>query len=307
MPVFEEEDIHFINNALPPPELPKDLKTSQRTDGDLIKVIKRLKRHLVAPDDSLQKFTLVDGILCRSTETPTGPKLAICVPRCLVYETLTNLHEDVTAGHLGITKTIAKAKERYWWKGMRADVQELVSSCRDFQSKKFENLPRAGLLQPIKVGGPFEMMGMEILGPFPSSVKGNKHIVVAADYLTHWAECLAVPRANAEACATFIAGNIVCKFGAPRVILTDRAKCFESQLIEQIYALFTVKHSRTTAHHSATNGLAERFNKTLATMLAMYVCTNHTDWDRAIPFVTFGYNTSIQASTRFTPFYLTHG
>ena len=63
----------------------------------------------------------------------------------------------------------------------------------------------------------------------------------------------------------------------------------------------------TTAYHPQTNGLTERFNKTLADMLSMYVDVDQKNWDELLPFVTFAYNTAIQETTGFTPFYLLHG
>ena len=35
-------------------------------------------------------------------------------------------HIDITSGHLGVTKTIARIKERFMWKGIVEDVKNLV-------------------------------------------------------------------------------------------------------------------------------------------------------------------------------------
>ncbi|GBL65687.1 hypothetical protein AVEN_131319-1, partial [Araneus ventricosus] len=63
----------------------------------------------------------------------------------------------------------------------------------------------------------------------------------------------------------------------------------------------------TIAYHPQTNGLTERFKKTLADMLSMYVNIEQKNWDEILPFVTFAYNTAKQETTGFTPFYLLHG
>ncbi|GFV22772.1 transposon Ty3-I Gag-Pol polyprotein [Trichonephila clavipes] len=68
-----------------------------------------------------------------------------------------------------------------------------------------------------------------------------------------------------------------------------------------------IDHRFTTAYHPQTNGLTERFNKTLADMLSMYVDVEQKNWDEILPFVTFAYNTAKQETTGFTPFYLLHG
>ncbi|GFU20891.1 transposon Ty3-I Gag-Pol polyprotein [Trichonephila clavipes] len=60
-------------------------------------------------------------------------------------------------------------------------------------------------------------------------------------------------------------------------------------------------------YHPQTNGLTERFNKTLADMLSMYVDVEQKNWDEILPFVTFAYNTRNKRDHRFTPFFLLHG
>ncbi|GFW89123.1 transposon Ty3-I Gag-Pol polyprotein [Trichonephila clavipes] len=94
---------------------------------------------------------------------------------------------------------------------------------------------------------------------------------------------------------------------APRVIITDRGAVFRSRLVSSLVDLCNIDHRFTTAYHPQTNGLTERFNKTLADMLSMYVDVEQKNWDEILPFVTFAYNTAKQETTGFTPFYLLHG
>lgn len=39
----------------------------------------------------------------------------------------------------------------------------------------------------------------------------------------------------------------------------------------------------------------------------MYIWSNHTNWDHVFPFVTFGYNTVIQRTAGYSPFFLVFG
>ena len=63
----------------------------------------------------------------------------------------------------------------------------------------------------------------------------------------------------------------------------------------------------TTAYHPQTDGLVERFNRTLTDMLAKTVDKSGRDWDARLPFVLFVYRTSSQESTRESPFFLMYG
>ncbi|UYV73923.1 K02A2.6-like, partial [Cordylochernes scorpioides] len=76
--------------------------------------------------------------------------------------------------------------------------------------------------------------------------------------------------------------------------------------IKEINALCGIVHRFTTAYHPQTNGLTERFNKTLGDMLSMYTGVEQKDWDQVLPYVTFAYNTAKQEATGYTPFFLVH-
>ena len=80
-----------------------------------------------------------------------------------------------------------------------------------------------------------------------------------------------------------------------------------SALAKEVYRLLRVKKVSTAAYRPQTNGLVERFNRTLAAMLSMYVNSKHTDWDRYLPYVTFAYNTTAHSATKESPFFLLYG
>ncbi|GFT56380.1 hypothetical protein TNCV_1388901 [Trichonephila clavipes] len=106
---------------------------------------------------------------------------------------------------------------------------------------------------------------------FPKSAHGNKWIIVCTDYSTRYAITKALPTAEVYEIAKFLLEEIVLRHGAPRVIITDRGAVFRSRLVSSLVDLCNIDHRFTTAYHPQTNGLTERFNKTLADMLSMYV------------------------------------
>lgn len=57
------------------------------------------------------------------------------------------------------------------------------------------------------------------------------------------------------------------RVGIPTEILTDQGMPFVSQVIADLCRLLKVKHLRTSVYHPQTDGLVERFNKTLKQML----------------------------------------
>eukprot|EP00731_Ephydatia_muelleri_P002993 Em0001g2993a len=61
--------------------------------------------------------------------------------------------------------------------------------------------------------------------------------------------------------------EVFARVGVPREILTDQGSNFVSQLLAELYRLLQVKPIRTSPYHPQTDGLVERFNKTLKAML----------------------------------------
>lgn len=231
----------------------------------------------------------------------------LVVPRSLRAEIMAGYHDDVTAGHLGFEKTFDKISHRYYWPGMYADVKHWVSSCVDCASKKTPRLPLAGMMQPIVVREPFEVVGVDILGPLPLTTTGRRYVVVFSDYFTKWVEAFAVAKADAPSIAKLLVEEVVCRYGACVKLLSDRGKVFLGKVVESICNVLGIRKVTTSGYHPQTDGLVERFNHTLATMLSMFTSSNQRDWDVFLPHVLLAYRTSVHASTKETPFFLMFG
>ena len=178
---------------------------------------------------------------------------------------------------------------------MRTDIQDFVRSCPQCQTRKNPvKITRAPLIPMPIVEEPFDRIAIDVVGPLPQSESGNRFIVVCSDYLTRWPEAFAVPDTTAPTIARLFVENIVCRHGAPRVLLSDQGTNFLSKLVSEICQIVGTKQIKTSSYHPETDGLVERFNKTLATMISMYVNEQHKDWDEFLPLVLFAYR--IQSS-----------
>ncbi|GFT34674.1 transposon Ty3-I Gag-Pol polyprotein [Trichonephila clavipes] len=130
--------------------------------------------------------------------------------------------------------------------------------CRECQRRKSVPQKPPGLLIQIPPAwAPFQRVGIDLLGRFPRSTKGNKWIIICTDYLPRFAFTKALPTADAEEVAKFITEEIVLKHGTPRTILTNRGKVFKSKLVKELCQLCISKHRKMTGYHSHTNGLNE--------------------------------------------------
>ena len=101
--------------------------------------------------------------------------------------------------------------------------------------------------------------------------------------------------------------HIVCRFGMPSAIHSDQGREFENNLMQELCLFCGVHKTRTTPYHPASDGLVERFNRTLLMMLAMSEGENRDDWDDLLPAVMMAYHSSVYESTGFSPYRLMFG
>lgn len=257
---------------------------------------------------SARCFEMKDGLLHRNLWTDSGKKLVLCVPRSKREEILETFHNHPTAGHLGIRKTWNKIKNRYFWPKYHAQVINYVQSCPQCNQRKTDTQAPVGTLQPLPPAyKPFERVGLDKLGPLPQSIDGNKYIFVVTDYCTRTVIAKATPNGTAAEATKFFLHDVILKFSAPKTIITDRGTEFCNELFKSVTEYFNSIHRRTTAYHPRTNGLTERFNKTLADMMSHYVSESHDDWDRFLPFLVHAYNTAVHDTLGYSPSELLFG
>ena len=153
---------------------------------------------------------------------------------------------------------------------------------------------------------PFDRLALDIVGPLPKTSRGHRYILVLVDYATRYPEALPLRAATAKAVAKELM-LLFSRVGIAREVLTDQGTCFMSRVMKELLSLLQVKQLRTSVYHPQTDGLVERFNKTLKQMLKKAMDTDGKNWDQLLPHVLFAVREVPQASTGFSPFELLYG
>lgn len=148
---------------------------------------------------------------------------------------------------------------------------------------------------------------MDLVGPLPESSAGNRYLLVITEFLTKWVEAAAIPDQSAATIANHFVRLIICTHGCPQKLLTDNGRNFTSQLLAELCRLTGCTKLFITPYHPAGNGLCERFNRTLVTMLSFFVDSHQRNWDTVLPYALFCYRASRQSSTKQSPFQLLFG
>lgn len=247
------------------------------------------------------QFTLNDRILYR---VEADKSLRIIPPATDRQKLFKEAHQGPFSGHLREAKIHSELSRHYWWPGMRRDIAQMCRSCLTCATRGVGK-PVKPPLTPIPVNGPFDRVGVDVL-QLPKTRQGNRYAVVFMDYLTKWPEVYATPDQTAPTIAKLLVEKVISRHGVPHQLLSDRGPSFLSKLILEICSVMGVKKINTSAYHPQTDGLIERFNRTLTDMLAKTVKTE-VEWDERLPYVLFAYRATVQASTGESPFFLLYG
>ena len=176
-------------------------------------------------------------------------------------------------------------------------MKQCVPCSRNHRGK----IPHKVEMQTPMVGEPWERISIDITGPHPRSSRGNIYILTMVDHFSKWAEAIPLSRHTAPVVARALMTHVFSRFGMPLQLLSDRGPEFESQLFTELMQWLEIDKLRTTAYKPSTNGVVERFHRTLNTMLGKIVCGSHRDWDECLPVVMAAYRASPHSSTGFSP------
>ena len=192
--------------------------------------------------------------------------------------------------------------------GQRQDVEEWCRTCTRCGAQKSPAKHRRAPMEVDTVtDGPMQRIAMDILGPLFLTPRSNKYILVIGDYFTKWTEAFPMSDMEAGTVAKLFVNEFVVRYGAPACLHTDQGRNFESNLVKEICRLFGIVKTRTTPYHPQSDGMIERFSRTLLSMLKRATIDAERDWDLKLPCLMMAYRTSIHETTKATPFSLMFG
>ncbi|KRY23882.1 Transposon Ty3-G Gag-Pol polyprotein [Trichinella patagoniensis] len=235
--------------------------STQRTWPQVAPEGSRLLRSLWSQRD---RIVVHEGTICRKWETPdTGEtRLLQVIPRQRIPEILAAIHNQQSWANLGVAKTLAKLRQRYYWPQQREDVEDWCRACQTCAARAVPTKKPQAPMQLQPVGYPFQRVGMDIVGPLEDTPNGNRYILMVCDYFSKWPEAFTLPNAKARTVAAALVNGLFCRYVAPETLHSDQGRNFESELVKEVCQLFGVAKTRTTAYHPQSDGLVERMNRT---------------------------------------------
>ena len=184
---------------------------------------------------------------------------------------------------------------------MREDVASWCRKCVPCQLRKRPQKSLRSPMQQYIVGAPLERIAIDILGPLPETHDGNRYVLVVGDYFSKWIDAFAMPNMETTTIVDLLVSRVICQWGMPLHIHTDRGSQFESDIFQQLCTSLDITKTHTTAYHPQSDGMIERFNRTLEEMLSKFVAEDQRNWDHCLPLMMLAYRSSTHDSTGFSP------
>ncbi|XP_070194787.1 uncharacterized protein [Littorina saxatilis] len=285
---------------------PQDLKKAQNDDETLAKV-----RQMAVSGESFHgvRYVYKKEILYRTTLDKTGSESSkVVVPKEMRTKVLSFGHDHPMAGHLGQKKTTDRIRCEFWWPGFVGDIKRYCLSCDTCQRTAPKGrTKKAPLGQMPTINPVFKRVAVDIIGPIkPMSESKKQYILTMVDYATRYPEAVALKDIRADTVAEALF-EMWTRLGIPDEVITDQGTQFTSNLMKEVNQFLSIKHKMTTPFHPQANGLVERFNGTLKSMLRKLAIEQPVLWDTFIPALLFAYREAPQDSLGFSPFEMLYG
>ncbi|KAJ8005864.1 hypothetical protein DPEC_G00122340 [Dallia pectoralis] len=208
-------------------------------------------------------------------------------------------HFNDIGHHLGQKKTVHRIQSKYYWLGIVKDVVDWIKVCETcLHTERNKNMTRT--VRPIKVDAPWEILGIDIFGPFPETQRGNSSVVIITDYLSKWVEAFPIQKRDALSVARCISTSIY-RFGAAKTIVSTQSVEFCDEVAKHLCDRWNIVQ-RVSAVES--NPLHDRSSELLMDSISRVVVENQAEWDDFLDPVLYFFRTSINPTTKFTPYSL---
>jgi len=145
----------------------------------------------------------------------------------------------------------------------------------------------------------FETVHIDLVGPLRND-RGFEYILTMLDRASRWPEAFALKNIDSETICTTFLSTWICRFGAPKHIITDQGRQFESKLFNTLVENIGATRIHTSAYHPQSNGAIERFHRTFKTSLKILTDRDNR-WVDVIPFGLFGWRNTPNTTTETSP------
>ena len=250
-------------------------------------------KELDTKNEGNQKFKVKDGLLLTEKDK-------IWIPRNKRKMFILDMHKKLC--HAGIRKVSEYIKSGYDMEEMQKSVKEEIQACEICQKRKTVTTKTKEIIKVSEAVEPFEVISIDFCGPIRANLYGQKYILGIIDHCSRYISLSAIKNQDERTTANILIDKWILRFGAPRVILMDCGKSFESKVIKELAERFNIKLQYSSPYHHNTNGLIERQFRTVRDYLSASIRDKlRKDWTEILSEIEFTMNSTIQQTIEKSP------
>ena len=186
---------------------------------------------------------------------------------------------------------------------MFKEINKYVSECTICQTRSLQKVKQP--LQETDIPPyPMAKLSLDLSGPYPTTLSGNRYIIAFDDWYSGWPEAFSVPDKTAETVADLIIDKIFPRFGSCLQLVTDNGTENVNRIVKETLDRLKINHVLTSVYHPQSNAKVERFHRTLHDILAKKVADNQETWDLHLNQALAAIRFNVSESSKFSPFYL---
>ena len=240
-----------------------------------------------------EQFKIADGILKTKDNK-------IWIPKDKRREFISEMHRKLC--HAGVRKVTEYIKAGYEMEDQKNVINEEVQSCELCQKRKSITTKTKETIKVPETVEPFEVISIDFCGPLRANIHGKKYILGIIDHCSRYVSLTAVVNQDEKTTANVLMKQWILKFGAPRVILLDCGKSFESKVIKELADRYHIKLQYSSPYHHSSNGLIERQFRTIRDFMSVSVKDRlRKDWVEILQEIEFTINSTIQQTIGKSP------
>jgi hypothetical protein len=181
-------------------------------------------------------------------------------------------------GHMGIDKTFEAIRNKYYWPNMFKEMYDYVTTCVACQTRNFKKV-RAPMQETHVPPYPFCHIGVDVSGPYPTTLSENKYIIGFIDLYSGWPEAFSVPAKTTDNVAHLLIEESIPRHLGIQILTSDNGGENCSKVMQEVCEELNIKHIKTSFYHPQGNAKIERFHRTLHDIVSKLTADNPKSWD----------------------------
>lgn len=209
------------------------------------------------------------------SKVDSEPVLRLYVPLQLRQEVINEYHNK---DHVGVDKTYDTIKSKYFWPRLYKELSEYINNYVTCQQRSsFNSKP---LLQETDVPPfPFAKLAVDLSGPYPTSLSGNRYIISFIDIYSGYAECFPVPDKSAANIVQLLLDEIIPRYSCPLTLLSDNGSENCNEMVRETLKEMNINHITTSFYSPSSNGKCERSHRIMLDIPSKKIEDNPFTWD----------------------------